>query len=161
MGAGIEVKMNAVNFKKVKKLANGMGRFLRVAPQIANEAIDEHMPAMEEEVKYYPPELPDQQYVRTFALRDGWEFDRKVSQNTYSLNVFNDTEYTGYVVGKPDLRLKLGGLPPAPIHRGRWPIAGGVIRKWYRIIQATYEEKALKRFENLTGFKVTKRSKTR
>jgi hypothetical protein len=156
--AGVWVRQEVKLSKKVDRLRRGSGTFIRVAPKVAREAINKNVPALEKELEIYAPERPGQTYQRTFAMRRGWKVKPKVSKNTFSLETTNRVDHTHFVVGQPDLRFTAGGKGQAWMHKGRWWIAGEVIRRHYQNIERDYELGTIAAFEDQTGFTVKKRS---
>lgn len=80
-------------------------------------------------LKEYPSELPGQQYVRTFGLRDNWQVDADMRgtnlfQDRVSLVMRNNVmgpsgnPYAGYVQDE-DMQ--------ARIHQGRWETAQQIL----------------------------------
>jgi hypothetical protein len=64
------------------------------------------------DARTYPPELPDQRYVRSGDLGDGW--DRQISiagPTLLVVDITNPTPYGPYVQGDEE---------QAPVHMGRW-----------------------------------------
>ena len=68
-------------------------------------------------LRIYPPERPDQTYVRTFALRDSVRVTGLPSGYVISVNPISPkgVAYGGYVVGDAD------GNGQAWMHKDRWP----------------------------------------
>lgn len=95
----------------------GMPQIIRALRQITD--VNQLRGAMEgasqlllEEAKRYPSPPPGSQYVRTYALRDNWQYSKpNVSGNTIQSDIFNTTPYGAYVVG---------ATTQARIHQGRW-----------------------------------------
>jgi hypothetical protein len=63
-------------------------------------------------MKEYPPERPNQTYIRTGTLGGGW----MVISNPNGYSVQNNTPYTPFVVGNAY------GLEQAWMHQGRWQL---------------------------------------
>ena len=71
-----------------------------LSPELMRSALIGALQVVRENAKQYPPTLPNQQYIRTYALRDGWQYsDPQVSGQTISGDVYNDVPYAPDVMG--------------------------------------------------------------
>ncbi len=89
-------------------------------PPALEKAVRAGLGEMAAELATYPPELPDQRYVRTGALKAGWEDATPVfavEPDGIMGTLTNPTEYGRYVEGTHS---------QAAVHQGRWPTVGGV-----------------------------------
>ena len=75
-------------------------------------------------VQVYPPELPNQRYRRTYALRGSWR-KRRAGPTTMHIESMN-VGYAPYVMG--DGR-------QARIHQGRWNTDEQIARQYEPILQ--------------------------
>ena len=83
--------------------------------EAANQFGDRYRKAFRKHLKNkpYPPELPNQRYVRTGLLGSSYR-TRKLSESSF--RVWNSTPYAVWVIGK-----RIFEAPSqAAIHRGRW-----------------------------------------
>lgn len=102
--------------------------FARDFPKIALETGQEVFKVQREPLldtlRFYPPELPNQKYVRTYTLRRGWKaYIQVINPNSYAVVVSNDTDYTSFVVGSLAIAESVAASFQADIHRGRWELA--------------------------------------
>src|SRR5689334_4259146 len=79
-------------------------------PKIGRLQIYQTEQAIVRRMKVYPPERPNQTYIRTGTLGGGWSITSRIDGYTIS----NSTPYTKYVVGNAY------GLEQAWMHQGRW-----------------------------------------
>jgi len=77
------------------------------------------------EAQRYPPELPNQKYIRTFKLFEGW---RRASMGPLKMRIFNPVPYGIYVQGR-DTPFRSEPATQAEIHQGRWPVLFKVAEK--------------------------------
>jgi hypothetical protein len=85
----------------------------------AEKGMETALRAMADTLADYPPELPNQRYVRTNDLHDGWANADVVfapMPGGISGTMTNPIAYG------PDVE----GATQAPIHQGRWPTTEGV-----------------------------------
>ena len=67
--------------------------------------------SLKRELRTYPPKLPNQKYVRTFNLKQNWQY---AVLSPTSAEVSNAATYAGWVQGV-DQNIEF--------HKGRWPVA--------------------------------------
>jgi len=94
-------------------LTNFFKRFVKTTEETINDGLDDVVEVMQD----YPPELPDQKYVRTYSFRDAWNVS--YSQSAFTIKNFvqqKGVNYAGYVVGNAI------GERQAGIHAGRWKV---------------------------------------
>ncbi|MHC4648819.1 MAG: hypothetical protein ACYTBJ_25460, partial [Planctomycetota bacterium] len=136
--AGIEIKTDVDVHKTLERLRKGTGVvFTKFTKQIFRKVATKHRKRLLEDLEKYPRKRPGQKYVRTFRLRKGWAKKTRIRTPKTGgvLIVENDTPYTHFVVGKPDLRLRAGGKDQAWMHKGRWWLAGGVAKRHFRNLE--------------------------
>lgn len=136
--------------KTISKPDKDIAVFAKEYNKLAYEAGQSAFGAIREplldELKFYPPELPNQQYVRTYRLRRGWKAGiRRIKGNTYSLVISNDTEYAAMVVGSLAQAVSAAARFQHAIHQGRWPLAANTVKFW----QDVYLEEIDKAFTDL------------
>jgi hypothetical protein len=96
--------------------------------EIGKESFEEIRDPMLSELQFYPPKLPNQKYIRTYKLKQGWKVGySKINANTFAVTVSNDTDYTSFVVGSLDINLSEAVKFQASIHRNRWPLASKTV----------------------------------
>lgn len=139
--------MIKTTLKTISRPSKDISQFAKEYNKLAYEAGQEAFSAIREplldELKFYPPELPNQRYVRTYRLRRGWKAGvKRINGNTYSLVVSNDTEYTAFVVGSLAKTVSAAQRFQAAIHRGRWLLATETVQFWFN----AYLEEIDKRF---------------
>ncbi len=157
--AGIEIKMNVDPQKKLTRLRRGTGvTFTRFSRSVGRSVANRHKPLLERDLRFYVSKLPRQKYIRTFAMRRGWKVKISTPRPGFVVTVTNKVPHTQFVVGKPDLRLRVGGKGQAKIHKGRWWIAGAVVKRHYRNIQNDYETELLDVLEDQADITVKRRS---
>lgn len=89
--------------------------------------------AMADVLADYPPELPNQRYIRSYTLRDGWDDAVPVftvMSAGLSASMTNPTPYGPEVEGE---------ATQEAIFRGRWPTVEGVQREQEAAAKATIE----------------------
>ena len=85
-----------------------------------------------DELQYYPPELPNQRYVRTYRLRNGWTVTiKRLSKSKFMIEVKNDTDYATDVMGSLALSPSEAGRFQHDIHKGRWQLTTVVLQEQY------------------------------
>jgi len=89
---------------------------------------------MKRELREYPPKLPDQKYIRTFHLRESWQY--KVLSPTEA-QMQNLAVYAGWVQG----------VAQAPIHENRWKKAVEVAEEHLERLVKKLADKAGKVWE--------------
>jgi hypothetical protein len=158
--AGIEIKVDVSAIKKVERLRRGTGvTFTRFSRSVGRKVANKHKPKLIKDLRKYAKKRPRQRYKRTFRLRRGWKVNIRTPQSGFVVDVTNKTPYTHFVVGRPDMRMRAGGKGQAWMHKGRWWIAGGVVKKHFDNIQDDYEQELLDTLEDQAGVTVTRRSK--
>jgi hypothetical protein len=86
----------------------------------AQTGMEDAIKSMADILADYPPELPNQRYVRTNALHEGWVDTEPVFKPIASGiegSLHNPVEYT------PEVE---GDATQADVHKGRWPTVGKV-----------------------------------
>lgn len=104
----------------------------RLDPARLESVISQALPGMGADVQrmaqVYPPELPNQRYRRTFALRGSW---RQRRAGPTELHVESaGVVYAPWVQGAPT---------QARIHRGRWQTDEGIARAYEPTAQRQIE----------------------
>ncbi len=120
MTGEVKIKVFGLNI-----LINSLRKISPKNPEIGDEPVADfarEMPTVLAGIPY-PPELPEQKYVRTFNLKNSWDaepqgFGRYEIINT-ARNPKTGDLYAGWVVG----------VDQAAIHKGRWWQAGKIVRK--------------------------------
>lgn len=85
-----------------------------------------------DELQFYPPELPNQRYVRTYRLRNGWTVTiKRINKTSFMIEVKNPTEYTSDVMGSLALSPSEAASFQSDIHQGRWQLATVVLQEQY------------------------------
>lgn len=112
------------------KVSVGLDKLGRSIPEITSDEVQKGLAEAVKEARggypggsysgYTVPTLPQQGYVRTGELGRGTYWAREGA--SYRLRA--DTPYAVYVIGDRT------GSGQANIHRGRWPVAYQVMRKW-------------------------------
>lgn len=112
------------------KVSVGLEKLGSSIPKITSEEVQDGLEQAVKEARggypdgsysgYTVPTLPQQGYVRRGELGRGTYWTREGA----SYRIRSDTPYSRYVIG--DAR----GEGQAVIHRGRWPVAYQVMRKW-------------------------------
>ena len=110
------------------EIDTGFGELVKDFPKIALETGREAFAVQREPLldtlKFYPPELPNQKYIRTYRLRRGWKaYIEKINGNKFAFVVSNNTEYASMVVGSLAQAVSIAASFQADIHRGRWKLA--------------------------------------
>lgn len=96
-----------------------------------------------DELQFYPPELPNQRYIRTYRLKRGWKAGvSRIGGDKFALVISNDVNYTVFVVGSLAQAESAASRFQADIHQGRWPLATNTVKFW----QDAYIEEIEKEF---------------
>ena len=157
--AGIQIRMNVDPQKKLARLRRGTGvTFTRFSRSVGRSVAERHKPLLLRDLRFYVRKLAGQIYKRTFAMRRGWKVKITTPRPGFVMTVTNKVPYTHFVVGQPDLRLRVGGKGQAKIHKGRWWIAGAVIKRHYKNVQNDYETELLDVLEDQADVTVKRRS---
>lgn len=119
-----------VNTRPFDELDAFLDDFNRMAADIGQRAYDRiHTPLLDE-LQYYPPPRPNQRYVRTFRLRDGWTVAYQRSGSGFEILIGNKTPYTKFVVGSLAQARAAAASFQAWMHKGRWPLAVETVDFW-------------------------------
>jgi hypothetical protein len=157
--AGLVVKTEVDATKRIPRLIRGTGvTFTRFSRSVGRKVARKHKKLLGIRLRHYPPERPGQKYKRTFNLRRGWKTQIRAPRTGFTMSTSNEVEYTHHVVGKPDLRLKAGGKGQAWMHKGRWWIAGGVIRDQYKRMEQEYIDEIYDTLEEQADIDIKRRS---
>lgn len=102
-------------------------------PRITDRQVKKAMEAARDEIRTYPPQLPDQKYKRT-GKRYRATVVKKNGAKSYTIE--SNPTYRGrtanpYVIGDSK------GEGQAYIHQGRWKIARDVVAKWAETLTQT------------------------
>lgn len=89
-------------------------------PRIGREQIWLAMGRIKTRMQTYPPERPNQRYIRTYTLQAGWTIE---ASGSIGYRIRNQVGYTEYVVGSAY------GTGQAPVHVGRWQILRDVVEE--------------------------------
>jgi hypothetical protein len=83
----------------------------RIQSQLLSSALTGAAQVVMQDAQQYPAPPAGSQYVRTYVLREGWQYSEpRVGPDTVETDVYNDTPYAPYVVGDEQ----------AAVHAGRW-----------------------------------------
>lgn len=116
--------------------------FNRLIYELGTKAFRPIQSPLLDELQFYPPPLPNQRYVRTYRLRQGWKAGiRRLNGNTYAMVISNDVEYTQQVVGSLAQVESVAARFQDAIHRGRWPLATTTVKFWQEAFLELLEEK--------------------
>lgn len=85
---------------------------------------------LQHEMQIYPPELPNQKYIRTFALRRGWFTRETVQGGDLVGEVGNAVRYAPQVQEVEEQK---------PIHQGRWQTTRSVLQEQTARIVGIFE----------------------
>jgi hypothetical protein len=118
------------NTRALDELDAFMDDFARLASDIGERAFNRIQEPLLDELRYYPAPRPNQKYVRTFRLRDGWTVDYKRASGGFEIVVGNRTPYTKFVVGSLAQARAAAASFQAWMHKGRWPLAVETVNFW-------------------------------
>ena len=105
-----QLSMTVQNAEIVRKGLQDLGAEI---PKIGRLQIYQTAQAIVRRMRVYPPERPNQTYIRTGRLGAGWGV-RQSNGAMAGYTVYNSVPYTKYVVGNAY------GLEQAWMHEGRW-----------------------------------------
>lgn len=94
-----------------------------------------HVEKIVEKAKVYPPERPNQRYIRTHTLRDNWRVEPRAASGL-TVRAINDTPYAQLVQGNKQL----------PIHTETgWQIVAEHLERdvYLRGIRAIYKKRGM------------------
>ncbi len=119
---------------------NGLDDLLvkfKQAPEVvqaeAEAAAVQSLVQLKPDLEDYPPELPNQKYIRTYALQSGWAEAEPVftpMSSGFEAMLTNPTDYGPYVQDK-DWQ--------ASIHQGRWQTTEDVVKRHASDMQANLD----------------------
>ncbi len=119
--------------------------FARLSKKIGQRAFKKIEIPLLDELRFYPPERPNQRYVRTYRLQRGWKAGIvQLGVNSFGLVVSNDTDYTAFVVGSLAQAISAAARFQADVHRNRWQLATETVKFWFE----AYLEELNKEFES-------------
>lgn len=111
--------------------------YSRMVSEAGERAYDRIQDPLLDELRYYPALRPNQRYVRTMRLRDGWEVSFQRASSGFEVIVRNDVPYAKFVVGSLAQARVAAASFQAWMHKGRWPLATETVAFW---LQAFREE---------------------
>lgn len=116
-----------------------MDDYSRMVSEAGERAYDRIRDPLLDELRYYPAPRPNQRYVRTMRLRDGWEVSFQRASGGFQVIVSNDVPYAKFVVGSLAQARAAAASFQAWMHKGRWPLATETVAFW---LEAFREELA-------------------
>ena len=137
---------------------DSLGKFAEDFPRIAFEtgqtAFKKTREPLLDELRIYPPKLPNQKYIRTFKLRRGWKvFIQRINPKSFAIVVSNNVDYTSFVVGSLAIAESVADSFQADIHRGRWKLATITVQEQFHEFLIEYDkqlEKQLGQFGTIS-----------
>jgi hypothetical protein len=126
------------NTRASDDLIEFMDDFNRLAADIGERAFRRVEPDLVDELRYYPAPRPNQRYVRTNRLRDGWEVSYRRDAGGFAVVIANDTPYAKFVVGSLAQARAAAASFQAWMHKGRWPLAMETVEFWYEAFQEEF-----------------------
>ena len=128
-----------------KNLEHFVDDFTSIAQELGNKAFAKIREPLLDELKFYPPALPNSRYVRTYRLRRGWKAGiARLGTDRFGFVVSNDVEYTVFVVGSLAQAESAAARFQADVHKGRWLLATKTVKFWFE----AYLEELEKEFAN-------------
>lgn len=134
-------------FSEIEGLVND---FPRIAFETGDESFKVIREPLLDTLRFYPPKLPNQRYVRTFKLRRGWKaFIQRIDSNRFAIVVSNDTDYTSFVVGTLAQTESVAASFQSAIHQGRWRLATTTVEEQFNEFLRVYDKKLSEKLSNL------------
>jgi hypothetical protein len=135
--------------------------FNRMSYELGETAFKSIREPLLDELKFYPPTLPNQKYIRTYRLRRGWKAGiKRLNGVTFALIVSNDVEYARFVVGSLAQAESAAASFQAAIHQGRWPLASKTVGYWYDAFLEELDDAFAKELSQFGTIRKTRRAFT-
>lgn len=145
----IQTKLTT-NVQVIDDLVEFMDDYADMVTEVAERVFERISAPLLDELRYYPSPRPNQKYIRTYKLRDGWEVAFRRSTVGFEILVSNDVFYGKFVVGSLAQARAAAASFQAWMHKGRWPLAFETVAFWF---EAFREELAIElRKETLDRF---------
>jgi hypothetical protein len=128
----------AVDLSGIDALLRNLRDSEAVAERELGKAVASVLDEARDAAAQYPPELPNQVYIRTGDLGEAWATAQPLTArtgDTVTVRLQNLTPYAGYVQDEED---------QAAIHRGRWDTTAQIMRDVDPLAQAEAERAAAK-----------------
>lgn len=119
-----------INTRVLDDLEVFMDDYVPMVSDAGARAYDRIREPLLDELRYYPRPRPNQRYVRTMRLRDGWEVSYQRSTGGFEVIVRNDAPYAKFVVGSLAQARAAAASFQAWMHKGRWPLATETVEFW-------------------------------
>lgn len=149
------------NTQVLDDLSAFMDDFNRMAADIGEAVYGEMQADFLDELQYYPPPRPNQKYVRTYTLRDGWTLQFRRGSRGFDVLVGNRTPYTKFVVGSLAQARAAAASFQAWMHKGRWPLAIETVEFWLEDFKQEYRERFKRELEPFGSTSTRQRAFTR
>jgi hypothetical protein len=135
--------------------------FSRMAADIGQRAFDQINEPLLDELRYYPPPRPNQKYVRTLRLRDGWTVEYRRASGGFQIVVGNKTPYAKFVVGSLAQARAAAASFQAWMHKGRWPLASETVTFWMEAFHEEFRKEFNQELAQFGGASSSRRGFTR
>lgn len=120
-----------LNTKPIDALRDYAKNYRDLVQEYGQDAFKEIETPLLDELRFYPPPLPNQKYVRTYKLKRGWKAGiMSVGVSRFALVISNDVNYTAMVVGSLAQAESVAANFQRAIHQGRWPLATLTVKFW-------------------------------
>jgi len=120
-----------VQTKPIDALVDYTKNYRDLVQEYGQDAFKQIEPHLLDELRFYPPPLPNQRYVRTYRLRGGWKAGIiQIGSDKFAMVISNDTEYAAMVVGSLAQSESVAANFQRSIHKNRWPLATLTVKFW-------------------------------
>ena len=115
--------------------------FTKLSKELADKAFKQIETPLLDELRFYPPERPNQKYVRTFRLKRGWKAGIvSLGVDRFGFFISNNVEYTVYVVGSLAQAESVAARFQADVHKNRWFLATKTATYWQGVYLETLDD---------------------
>lgn len=152
----------AFNVQLVDDLEAYFNNFGKEVKDVAEDVAKEIQPNFEDELKFYPPELPNQKYIRTNRLRDETALAYRVDESGITWQLGSGAPYDPYVRGTFNQRSRREATRSiAKIHRDRWVPLFDITRFWFEATAEQFTARFREQYRDFVKTTMKRRSKIR
>lgn len=142
-------------------LSNYAGRFEQRVYEAGERSYNKLADVLLDDVRSYPPPPPNSQYVRTFALRNGWTLGILKVGGGFAIELFNKVPYAKYVVGSLAQALEAASSFQAMVHQGRWRLVSEIFKAFRELFEEDFNAELVKELNDYGTVTTSQRAYTR